>query len=784
MQPALSPQSDATMDRRGAGTSPTAVFRRAALAVRASLPQGRTLPEQSWQRRHQVILVLLWLHVAAAFVFALAMGAGPAHSAVEAGIVAVFAAAATFETGAARFRSLLASLGLITASAVFVHISGGYIEMHFHFFVMVIVISLYQDWLPFLAAIGYVVLHHGLMGVLSPTEVYNHPDAWAHPWRWAAIHGAFVLGASVASIANWRLNEIARARTNLLLESAGEGILGLDQTGAITFVNQAAAALLRSDAAGLSGTPIWAITRGAGQSLAGGHPAEEPIQATLTDGVVQQSEDAVFWTHGGAALPVAYTCTPVREGGHRTGAVLTFRDITERKRYEEQLTYQALYDPLTDLPNRRLFLDRLAHALTRATRRGETIAVLFMDLDRFKVINDSLGHSAGDALLVSIARRLAKQLRPSDTVARLGGDEFALLVEGISGPADALRVADDVLETIRQPIAIDGNELVMAASIGITLSTPDQASTDPDHLLRDGDIAMYQAKTAGGGHAVLFDAIMNAPARERLEMESDLRRAVERDELRLHYQPEVDLATGNLVGVEALVRWQHPRRGLLGPNDFIPLAEETGQIDAVGHWVLTEASRQLREWRDTLPGCPPLVMSVNLSIRQCRQPDLVDQVARILREQRVDPSWVRLEITESLMMEDVESTIDMLHALRALGLRLAIDDFGMGYSSLSYLHRLPAETLKIDRSFVSALGRGGEAAPIIRAVTALARALDMDVTAEGIESQEQLAHVRGMACDRGQGYYFARPLQPGDIAALIGGHTTWEGDWHVLPVAS
>jgi EAL domain-containing protein (putative c-di-GMP-specific phosphodiesterase class I) len=317
---------------------------------------------------------------------------------------------------------------------------------------------------------------------------------------------------------------------------------------------------------------------------------------------------------------------------------------------------------------------------------------------------------------------------------------------------------DDILDQER--------ELVMSISIGITLRTPATAYDQPDDPLRDGDIAMYQAKAAGGGCAVLFDSGMNAPARERLEMETDLHRAAERGELEVYYQPEVELATGAIVGMEALIRWNHPRRGLLGPGDFIPLAEETGLIFEIGRWVLSEACRQLAVWQAEDPGRPSLVMSVNLSVRQCRQPDLVDQVARILEEHGVDPTCLRLEVTESVMMEDVEATIATLHALRALGVRLAIDDFGMGYSSLSYLHRLPAETLKIDKSFIAAIDHDDGAMSIIRAVRALALALNMDVTAEGIETGEQLAHTQRIACERGQGYLFSRPI-PADALGQI-----------------
>jgi PAS domain S-box-containing protein len=357
-----------------------------ALAHRAhslwvSLPAGGSLPHDSWRRRHQVILVLLWLHALGLFALALALGNGLAHSLTEGGIVAAFAVAATFGAVGPRVRAALASLGLISASAVLVHLTGGYIEMHFHFFVMVVVISLYQDWVPFLLAIGYVVAHHGVIGVLDPAGVYNHPDAWAHPWKWAAIHGVFVLGASAAAIVNWRLNERARAQSELLLQSAGEGIYGVDRQGTVTFINVAGAAMLgwEPDLIGRSVHEVLHQARPAGS----GAPREvSAIDGALRDGATRHDDNEIFWHRGGRSFPVEYTCTPIRERGALVGAVVTFQDITERKRYEEQLTHQALFDSLTELPNRRLFLDRLAHALARAARAGEPVAVLFMDLDR------------------------------------------------------------------------------------------------------------------------------------------------------------------------------------------------------------------------------------------------------------------------------------------------------------------------------------------------------------------------------------------------------------------
>jgi diguanylate cyclase (GGDEF)-like protein/PAS domain S-box-containing protein len=450
------------------------------------------------------------------------------------------------------------------------------------------------------------------------------------------------------------------------------------------------------------------------------------------------------------------------------GVVENVRDITEQKLLEEQLTHRAFYDPLTDLPNRALFMDRLTHALAAtAGHRREAIAVLFLDLDGFKVINDSMGHGAGDALLSAVARRLMACLRLSDTIARFGGDEFAVLIEDVSGPGEAFRTAERILEKLRRPFDLEGREVFVTASIGIALSSLTVSGARPDDLLREADIALYQAKAVGKARAVIFDPSMNARAVERLEMETDLRLAIERGEFRVYYQPMVLLETGAIGEVEALVRWQHPKRGLLSPSDFIPLAEETGLIVPIGRWVLVEACHQVRQWREQYPAAAAIVLSVNLSPRQFQQPDLVAQVAGVLAETGLGPEGVRLEITESLLMEDAPTTVHTLCALKDLGVHLAIDDFGTGYSSLSYLSRFPVDTLKIDRSFVTVLDTDDEnALAIVRAVTTLGHALGMEVTAEGIETARHLVSVRDVGCDRGQGYFFAHPV-PADAMADI-----------------
>jgi diguanylate cyclase (GGDEF)-like protein len=395
--------------------------------------------------------------------------------------------------------------------------------------------------------------------------------------------------------------------------------------------------------------------------------------------------------------------------------------------------------------------------------------VLFMDLDNFKVINDSLGHQGGDVLLLEIARRIRECVRDKDTVARLGGDEFTVLVEDIDGEDEATALAERLAVTLRQPVLMDERAVFISASVGVALSRPGRDGSES--LLRNADMAMYQAKRNGKARHAVFDQSMEDRALARLELETDLRRALERDEFEVHYQPIMALAAGHIAEVEALVRWEHPLRGQISPDEFIPLAEETGLIVALGQWVLEQACCQAASWRETFPD-DPLVMSVNLSGRQFQQSSLVADISQVLVRSRLPASALKLEITESVIMQDAEATILALCQLKRLGTRLAIDDFGTGYSSLSYLKRFPVDTLKVDRSFVKGLGHDSMDSAIVRSVVALAKALDLDVTAEGIETTAQRAELLALGCDRGQGYLFARPLPAAGIAALLAGSTS------------
>ncbi len=433
-------------------------------------------------------------------------------------------------------------------------------------------------------------------------------------------------------------------------------------------------------------------------------------------------------------------------------------------RIRTQLTARRA-DPLTGLPNRLLFMDRLNELITRSNASGSfEFAVFFLDVDRFKVINDSLGHAAGDQLLTSISRRLEHSLRSTDivarfdgecTLARLGGDEFTVLLPGVRHVLDARAVAERLVASVSKPFELESREVVVSVSIGVVMA--DARYQRAEDMVRDADTAMYRAKDRGKARCELFDTSMLAAAEERLLIESDLRRALDRQEFRLHYQPIVTLSDRRLSGFEALVRWQHPERGLVAPDGFISIAEETGLIVPIGLWVLREACRQMRVWDVEFPECANLIVNVNLSARQCLHPTLVDDVARVLAETGLEPERLKLEITESLVLENSDDVIAVLTALRALGVQLGLDDFGMGYSALSYLQRLPVQTLKIDRTFVNGIQNVGSV-EIVRAILSLASGLSMNVTAEGVETADQAATLKDLSCEFAQGFFFDRPL--------------------------
>jgi diguanylate cyclase (GGDEF)-like protein/PAS domain S-box-containing protein len=453
-------------------------------------------------------------------------------------------------------------------------------------------------------------------------------------------------------------------------------------------------------------------------------------------------------------------------------------DVTERKSLEEQLTHQALHDPLTKIANRVLFRDRVDHALSRLFRAKGSLAVLFLDLDNFKAINDSLGHAAGDKLLVAVAERLQDCLRNSDTAARLGGDEFAVLVESMHEAEEAQMIAERIMAVFGEPFIIDGKEVHVGTSIGIACNT--QPTINSDELLRNADLAMYMAKNEGKGHFVIFEPKMHEALMARIELEEDLRRGIANEEFVVHYQPIVALGSSDMLGMEALVRWQHPKFGLLPPMTFIPLAEETNLIVPLGEWILGEACRQAQIWRDNYLGSYDISITVNISIRQFQQKELVEIVSKALENSGLPPRSLILEITESFMMQDTEATIAKLDGLKQLGIRLAIDDFGTGYSSLSYLQRFPIDILKIDKSFIDKLGQGSEGNAVARAIIMMGDSLNLKTIAEGIEHQEQISALQKLGCEAGQGFHFAEPLTVEDMDRFLSEHRPAEDIGNLL----
>ncbi|WP_158647417.1 bifunctional diguanylate cyclase/phosphodiesterase [Actinoplanes sp. ATCC 53533] len=599
-----------------------------------------------------------------------------------------------------------------------------------------------------------------------------------------------VAGLCVLTANNRRQQDLQRAvadhRNEAMLENGSDAVLAVAD-GGVVFASSSSGRILGQDASRFTTEALVAMT----------HPEELPmVSAWMAD--LRAAEpghtariDSRCRHADGRWINVQVTGTNRLHDPHIGAVVLTIRDVSDQKALEGELTRQAFHDSLTGLPNRALLGDRMNQAVARNLRGNGRVALLLVDLDDFKKVNDTLGHVAGDELIRAVAERMNGCIRPSDTLARLGGDEFAVLVEGLDD-LELAALAERLLEIVRLPVRVGHRDLITTASIGIASAKITHTSSEADthELLRDADLAMYAAKTAGRDRYVVFDESMYADAVQEAEARVRLEQALAADEFLVHYQPIVDLPSGELIGVEALVRWQHPERGLLGPDTFIGLAEQTGIIVPLGHWVLAEACRQAAAWHREVPGAQRLRVSVNLSARQFQHTDLVADVAAVLRDSGIDPGRVVLEITESLLMQDTDATISTLRDLRDLGVHIAIDDFGTGYSSLSYLRRFPIDILKIDKAFIDGIATDPDDATLAEAVVQLGRALRLQTVAEGIENVDQHSLLSALGCTYGQGYLFARPAGSEQIEALLrqsrdgAGPDNGPADWWSTPQAA
>ncbi|MGY1780869.1 putative bifunctional diguanylate cyclase/phosphodiesterase [Geodermatophilus sp. SYSU D01036] len=587
--------------------------------LRRALPEGRPLPDEVWQRRHTLLLRLAAVQAVVIGVVAVARGWSPA-AAVGAALAVAYPLSFSLLPNAGRtLRAAGVTGSLLAASVLLVHACDGLTEAHFHFFVVVGLVSLYQDWVPFGLALVVVIGHHGAIGTLFPHSVFDHEAAYRDPWLWALVHGGFVLAASLAHLSSWRLNE-----------------------------------------------------------------------------------------------------------------------------------RQGLHDPLTGLANRTRLLQTTAALLARRTG---PVSVLFLDLDDFKDVNDTRGHAAGDVLLTTVSDRLRACVREGDEVGRLGGDEFAVVVDG--GADEAAAVGERVLAALAEPVDVGGRPLAVHVSIGVA-DTATAGDRRPGTLLRNADLAMYRAKALGKNRLVRYVPGMAEAAEDEVTLLQDLAAAVRADQLEVHYQPTVDLADGRTTGYEALLRWHHPERGLVPPAEFVPLAEASGAIVEIGRWVLERAVGQAAAW--TAEAGRPIGIAVNLSPRQLADDDVVALVSAVLAASGLPAAQLTLEVTEGVLLRDVDRVAGQLCALRELGVRIAIDDFGTGYASLSYLRRLPADVLKIDRSFVQDLGGDVRATALVASMIELAHNLRLEVVAEGVETSEQHAVLGGLACSHAQGFLFGRPL--------------------------
>ena len=555
-----------------------------------------------------------------------------------------------------------------------------------------------------------------------------------------------------------------KERAQVTLNSIGDGVMSVDVWAQVTYLNTVAETLTgwtREEAAGRPLAEVFRLIDSTSRQ-----PVQNPMLLAIRQNkTVGLTPNCVLVRRDGFEAAIEDSAAPIHDRrGHVTGAVMVFHDVSAARALSARMSYLAQHDSLTDLPNRILLKDRLTQSMSLAQRHRQKLAVLYLDVDRFKHINDSLGHGIGDRVLQSVAQRLLTCVRSSDTVSRHGGDEFVILLADAVHAQDAIVSVDKILLALAAPHHVEQHDLSITASIGIAIYPDD--GTDAETLMKHADFAMLHAKDSGRNNYQFFKPEMNARALERQSLETGLRHALEQQQFVLHYQPKINLETGAIVGVEALIRWRHPQRGLLAPGHFIPVAEECGFIVPISRWVLRESCRQARAWQDA--GLPALRIAINTSAVELRSKDYVAGVRAILAETALDARYLELELNESFLMHDSKSTIGVLQELKDMGVQLALDDFGTGYSSLSYLKRFPIDSLKIDQSFVRGLATDADDASIVRAVISMGESLRMLVVAEGVETREQLQFLREHACPEGQGFYFSHPVVAGEFSQLLG----------------
>lgn len=552
-------------------------------------------------------------------------------------------------------------------------------------------------------------------------------------------------------------------RAQVTLNCIGDAVMSTDVLGNVNYLNAVAENMTGWSRDEAVGRPIEDVLQIIDATTR--NPVQNPAaSAILENKTLGLTPNCILVRRDGFESDIENSAAPIHDSrGRVTGAVMVFRDVSEARTLSRRMSFLAQHDSLTQLSNRMVLNDRLTQAIAMAHRHGKKLAVLFLDVDRFKHINDSFGHAIGDRLLQSVSKRLLSCVRRSDTVSRQGGDEFVILLSEVTRAADAAICADKILQTLSVPHDIDPHHLHITASIGIA-TYPDDG-TETEMLMKNADFAMYDAKENGRNNYKFFKPEMNARAIERQALESGLRQAIEREEFVLHYQPLMNLDSGTIIGAEALVRWRHPERGLVPPVEFIPVAEETGLIVPIGRWVLREACRQARAWADA--GMPPTRISVNVSAVELRSDDFVARVRAVLTETGLNPNYLEFELTETFLLQDWKSTAAVLHALRDMGVQLALDDFGTGFSSLSHLKRFPIDTLKIDQSFVRNLSMDDGDASIVRAVISMGKSLHKRVVAEGVETREQLTFLQQQSCPEGQGFYFSKPMAAGALGQLL-----------------